>query len=347
MREAAARWMVALSSSLFAFAMAEGVLRLWEGPPVHFRFPQEAYATDPELGYALLPSQRAFTHDQEVRVNAGGLRGPEAGREPSRGTRRVLALGDSQTFGNGLSEDDTWPLRLQAVLARDGARWEVLNAGLPGTSTWQQERLLARLGERYRFHLVVVGLYQNDIVATPESAASHDPSALSNSARHRLLYLLKRSAFFTALWQARSVLDPGSGGMDYETAIVRGEAGDAGERAWAHVEAALVRMQRLARKEGAELIVLLIPRRDQVDGRLTSDAWNQRATAIAARHGIPSVDGLPVLRDAHERHGDRLFIPWDGHNTRRANEALADALAPTAQRVAAATPSLARTPPPR
>ena len=46
---------------------------------------------------------------------------------------RIWLIGDSQTFGFGLSDADTWPNRLQEILLERGYRdTKVLNLGVPG-----------------------------------------------------------------------------------------------------------------------------------------------------------------------------------------------------------------------
>src|SRR6185295_13953410 len=65
-----------------------------------------------------------------VEINSLGLRGPEIGRTPPADITRVLAVGDSQTFGFYLENDQTWPARLEARLRADGSEVEVVNAGV-------------------------------------------------------------------------------------------------------------------------------------------------------------------------------------------------------------------------
>ena len=59
------------------------------------------------------------------------------------GVTRILFLGDSVTYGTGLSQGLTIPDRLEVQLNESGTgRVEVLNAGVPGYSTFQSERYL-------------------------------------------------------------------------------------------------------------------------------------------------------------------------------------------------------------
>ncbi len=65
--------------------------------------------------------------------NSRGLRGPEP-REANLGRPvvKVLALGGSTTYGIGVSNGDTWPVRLGEQL---GNHFEVINGGTPGYTT--------------------------------------------------------------------------------------------------------------------------------------------------------------------------------------------------------------------
>src|SRR5690349_15789398 len=69
--------------------------------------------------------------DAELRTNSLGLRGPEVAED---GTARILAVGDSCTFGWGVAEGQSYPVQLETVLDRTlGAhRYQVINAGVPG-----------------------------------------------------------------------------------------------------------------------------------------------------------------------------------------------------------------------
>lgn len=325
-----ANWTLLGVSLAVALAAAEIALRVRVGPPVRWRVPQESYVADPVLGHRLLPGQQAYTHDAPVFVNAQGLRDVEHPVEPAPGVVRILAIGDSQTFGNGLTLDETWPKQLQRALARSaaGARFEVLNAGVPGTDTWQHERWLAELADRYRFHRVVLGFYVNDVVPAPERLPA--AVSLSNGLAHRASYALRRSALVTALWQARVPLrawlepDPGAA---RERDVVAGRATPDAERGWAQVERSLAAMQAIARDAGAELVVLAIPRRDQVSSRVEETGYQRRLAAIAAAHGLAFVDALAPLRSAWREEGDALFLPWDGHDSARANAVIAASLA--------------------
>lgn len=64
-----------------------------------------------------------------VNTNALGLRGAEV-KVPAPGPR-VLAVGDSVTFGWGVEDGESWPARLAEALGAQVPGLEVLNAGVP------------------------------------------------------------------------------------------------------------------------------------------------------------------------------------------------------------------------
>ena len=81
---------------------------------------------DPQTRQAI----RRVRHFQ-VTTNHQRLRGVDVGTQPAAGVTRLLAVGDSTTFGWGVPGDQSWPARLEAELNARGGSVEVLNAGVP------------------------------------------------------------------------------------------------------------------------------------------------------------------------------------------------------------------------
>lgn len=190
------RLLLSLFATIAALGMGEFALRLFLPAPNVFRFPQETYEFDPEIGHRLTPKQRTFTHDKEVTTNSAGIRDLEYSDNPPPNVRRIVALGDSQTFGNGLECSDTWPKQLQTALNRRGmGAWEVLNTGLPSTDTWQHRVLLGRMIRRYHPHAVILAFYVNDVQGEPNRVTT---IPVTNTNVKRIGYVLKRSALLSS-----------------------------------------------------------------------------------------------------------------------------------------------------
>ncbi len=78
---------------------------------------------------------RETTGGYAIAINQDGYRGTAIAAEKPAGTFRILALGDSTTFGTGVAWTDTWPHALgEQLTAVVPAPVEVMNVGFPGTS---------------------------------------------------------------------------------------------------------------------------------------------------------------------------------------------------------------------
>jgi lysophospholipase L1-like esterase len=107
----------------------------------------------------LWPPELAY----EVKINALGLRGPELSRQPTPGRTRILALGDSMTFGFYLEESETWPERLEALLRASGRNVEVVNGGVGGWTISSEALFLEERALALAPAHVIVAFCANDI----------------------------------------------------------------------------------------------------------------------------------------------------------------------------------------
>jgi len=120
--------------------------------------PPPGYSTfDAELGWTTRPGYAAPAGD--IHINARGLRAlreyPEA---PPPGVRRVLAFGESFTFGEEVEDAECWTARLEAL----DPSLEVLNYGVGGYGT-DQALLRARREARGPAAWCLVGFMTENI----------------------------------------------------------------------------------------------------------------------------------------------------------------------------------------
>ncbi len=92
---------------------------------------------------------------------------------------RVLALGDSITFGSGAAPGEDYPARLAAI-----SGWQVHNAGIPGdTADAAHARIHAAIAQ-IRPALVIVEIGGNDFLRKrPEAAVKDDLRAIVGAIR--------------------------------------------------------------------------------------------------------------------------------------------------------------------
>ena len=133
-----ARWLplgLAAGSTLLTLLLVEVGLRVASGAPFArpdpggaVRMVGEAYPGEhhPELGYVPRPGPaKDNVWGTTVTITPDGLRSNGSARAPAGAP--VLAVGDSFTFGDEVSDHETWPARLEEALGRP-----VWNAGVFG-----------------------------------------------------------------------------------------------------------------------------------------------------------------------------------------------------------------------
>lgn len=97
-------------------------------------------------------------------VNSQGYRGPSRPFVKSRGTLRILLLGDSYTFGVGMPEGNTIAAQLEDLLeAFSSRRVEVLNFGFPGLNLEETFEQYDRFAARWEHDLILYLLFANDL----------------------------------------------------------------------------------------------------------------------------------------------------------------------------------------
>ena len=153
---------LALVSLIVTLALCEVLLRVF-GAGVLPR--PDLYVDDPSVGKRMRPGWSGDEFEAPVTINSKGLRNPETPYEKPANTYRILALGDSWTFGFRMHEPDAYPRQLERILrehasARGDARQiEVINAGVIGYSTDQEAAYLRVEGWKYQPDLVLLNYY--------------------------------------------------------------------------------------------------------------------------------------------------------------------------------------------
>jgi hypothetical protein len=149
----------------------EAGYRLWSGIPVfqqiassqpHDARPVVKCATrfDPELGWKPVPLREgANSSGGQVSILGSGIR--SNGQERQSGSPVVLAVGDSFTFGDQVSDDQSWPAALERSLSTP-----VLNGGVCGYGIGQVVRRAEMLIDNFKPDILIVGMIPTDIDRT-------------------------------------------------------------------------------------------------------------------------------------------------------------------------------------
>ena len=226
-----------------------------------FQTLSDAEQADKYLFWALKPGLRNYRvqgihPDTSNRVDfcfttdANGFRVHDTA--PGTNSIRILALGDSCTFGLFVNDNETWPAQLEHRLNREHAgAFVVRNAGVIGYSSFQGCRYLERDGMRWHPHLVIASFGPND--ASPwfgqrdiQVARALDPAWWRALLRHSRFYAAIRSF----------VRPPFRPALSKGPVCPRMEPGETKEM--------FLEMNRLCERNGAKLVLLLWPYQTQL-----------------------------------------------------------------------------------
>lgn len=310
---------------LVPLAIAETGVRLWKPGFPGLRLPQVMHRPAELYGFELVPNQRAFNVASPVTTNSEGFRGPEL-RDRSDVGFRVLCIGDSFTFGYGVSDSETYPRQLEHLLLEDWRERgpEVLNAGVQGYATYHEMDFLESRGLLLQPDAVVLAVYYNDLVARPDGDYAeryHEELKQAESdLRHRaprLHWALHNSAALTLadlLYRARQ-----HDGGDED----RQAGGD--DTAWRSMAEEFRKFKRLSEEHGFFPLVMVIPSRSQLAAGIADSRYPGEVLAIAESLGLEAIDLRPVLRGAIGR-GIDPYLAWDHHHGPEGNRLLAAAV---------------------
>jgi len=325
------RRLLALTISLFASLVAvEVVFRVVFGAPLSERLPVVRVQANPHRGWEMVPGEEHFTYHHRVRVNAYGLRGAEV-RAKAPGEVRVLTLGDSLVYGQGVADDETVPWYLERALElRDplGREWTVINGGHRAYDTHQELGLLEELGPELEPDIVVIFFFWNDfkerdIAATYSKLSASGPIAFDVGAKMegwtelkwRAIQVLRRSAAVMTLYDT---VGKRSSPFPWEQVRRNGV-----KRLGRYLDSFLA----LSRELDSELVFVVVPDANALSRPHPSTAIADAAAELAAAKGLPVVRFDEPLQALQLELGGAPVIPYDGHYLPAANRAMASMLA--------------------
>jgi lysophospholipase L1-like esterase len=303
---------------LEAAARLGGVRAGWLNPRL--------YAPNPVTVYANRPGFRGDFAGACVSINSMGLRGEEIPRRKPPGEFRILILGDSVAFGQGVAQGDVFPSRLQSLLQADaGPRtYRVINAGVPGFNTQNERDYLLHAGEQLQPDAIVVLYVDND--ADPQlfvgfsddgvPLTADGPFTRQDWIGHVSAFLYRHSSLYTFI--RRTLLMARAGRSD-DNAYNR-QAGDRFSDVnpgFAASKDALADMQRWSLAHRVPFVVAVFSRLPLE----AADAYRD-AVVTSCQHAQIPVVVVPLISAGERLQG--LIIPWDGHPNARAHARIAE-----------------------
>ncbi len=283
------------------------------GPPRARDLPDRysKFAPDDELIWVLKPDWDGFErNDVRVHHNSLGLRGPDPAADAGD-QQRIVFLGDSVTFGHFLPFSVTLPHLLQQNLSSSNElKVEVINAGVPGYSTFQEAGLLRRHGKTLKPDLILLGFCMNDITERYRALAAYGGADFfmvdvdTTVGMSVLRRGWRRSAIRSALVKMlRTSAKSGEASrlQNLFTASTTQQVQDDWQVAYKELD----QLADEARLIGAPLAVVIYPIRPQMQVKSGLNAPQAALIRYLAPRGIPFIDLLEPLRNAQS---DDIFL---------------------------------------
>jgi lysophospholipase L1-like esterase len=154
------------------------------------------------VGVILKGENRQIIHKGiQYKTNSLGLRNKEVQKDKPGGVKRILALGDSFVWGDGLSYDDLVTVKIEKALNNIYShRIEVINGGISGFNTTDEFKQLKRLGLIYEPDLVVVFFFTNDVLEIIDKEGKKIKGNHASRVQNIKETLRKNSKFFAYLY---------------------------------------------------------------------------------------------------------------------------------------------------
>ncbi len=263
----------------------------------------------------------------EVEVNAYSLRNQEIDDIDPQ-SYRILILGDSQTFGHGVRQDETFAAQTEKLLRERGKNVVVLNGGVHGYGTYDMLWKLERLSNRIEYDFVIVVCFLDNWLIADEGndlwknfqvmkwsesdeVSGHEPDSLfllEHFHTYFLLSYLKRKISGSPSYTEQV--------QSYRTNAVTDEDLQA---VWAETRRLIKEMSEYAwQTRNARMLILHLP-------SITSlKLYDKSAFIELEKTGLPVLSIYDQLKAAGDQSGyEQLQFQHDSHYNARAHKIIA------------------------
>ncbi len=276
---------------------------------------------DPEIGNRYYPNQDGHMVSvgevvATLRTNSLGYRGPTFPREKRPGVTRIACLGDSYTFGIGVSEGATYPEVLAELLGAERVV-EVLNFGFAGYNTENELRCYLHLARDYAPDVVVLGHTLDDVAPMAAGVPHSDALPFRLLGRTALLDAFNRHLRWRiGVFETRETDEEREFRLAYEAKILAVQLQPDSKLARPYWQRSMKAMHELCaavEADGGRMLVVLFPAAHQIHALRKAKAAGNHAGVLAlkgkpqrtigerlAARGVPCLNLTDCFTDADE-----------------------------------------------
>ncbi len=322
MKRTAAGIFVPLATILLFLLATEGATRLVLDNGMQYDIEMWKYArelkersSNPLIGHQHVNSRQARLMGADVSINSLGLRNAEIGQTKPSGVTRILMLGDSLTFGWGVSQKDTVARKIEIILNQNenAKKYQVINSGVGNYNTSMSVEYYRSRGHLLDSDLVILNYFINDAESTPVPP------------KFGFLNWSVANAYFYGRIDAVARMVTGRvSWLDYYRFLYRD-----GEPGWRVTKKSVSDLAAMTKASGTPLLLVNYPELRQLKPYPFAKV-NAKIEELAESLGIPYFDLLPTVKELDAR---TLWVTVeDPHPNGVANAAFAEALVDTVRK---------------
>ena len=262
---------------------------------------------NPKLGHVHLPNKKATLMGVDVEINQFGLRGGSIDLDSKE--LKIIMLGDSITFGWGVSYDETVSSRLEYALASNLEKGvKVVNAGVGNYNTAMQVEWLERVGLDMKPDIIILNFFINDAELTPK----YDKISFSDQ------FFYSKVIFLAGLDTAKRYLHSSQNWREYYSSLYSPDSLE-----WSEFQKSFFRLVDICVKNRLPLIVVDYPELRQLRPYPFKNI-SEKIKNLSIKNNIPYISLLPIL--VNENPKDLWVTEPDPHPKGYANELMAEFL---------------------
>lgn len=239
------------------------------------------------LRYLSANVQKKTTYE----INELGFRGPAYSKKKTDEVYRIIAVGDSFTYGAAAPYEATYTHQLEALLNDRNAtefKYEVLNLGYPGYDPTQEMEILIKSGFDLEPDLVIIGYNLNDISDITPTAEQNENAFL--------MFLIRRSHLFRmSYFTIRRWLNPSYAGIIGRSDNIN-EMYQEDNPNWIKCQKIIKQMVQLIKDHNAEIIIIILPHIRPFGDKYPFQPAVYKVESFCKENNIPVVNILPLLK---------------------------------------------------
>ncbi|MBT8407685.1 MAG: SGNH/GDSL hydrolase family protein [Deltaproteobacteria bacterium] len=321
----------------------EAFIRVWD-PPIAIPGMYQIHRPSPVFGWELVPGASGFGRaGTYIHINGDGFRDLDYPLKKKPTVFRIMVIGDSFTFGQGVNLEDTYSKQLERRINDMGTTSEVISCGVIGYGMWQYLETLERKVIPYKPDLVILGLFIDDITTSvspykhlqnwpgtnpfaKDASGMISRSYLWNSLKNSITLLetkyryLRGHNYLKGIEERKKRIGPAHPGSNWHQIMY----GKLPRNIYSDFSQALRKFIRICETVNIQVLVVLIP-----DAAQMHEPDRQKVNLFVAQTckdiGVPLVDVTERFEKEEDPRTLYLF-PLDAHTSPKGHRLIADSI---------------------